>query len=329
MTILISDNVDRCFESCPPREFLPALCRIFLDKTTPVSVLEIAARAMTYYMELSGECSKRITSVEGTVKSICDRIGLMLEDVAANKELVEQCVKVLEHLCQRETNLVYEAGGFLRLLILVRDYINIIHNDTLRSAMTVITRLCTKLDPSEALQSNYSVTLAKLLTHPDLKVSESSLRSIAAIIDRFIRSDTDPFDFVKGSNLIELLLGLIVERTTEDDEYKLSQKPITFISIILSLLSNLCRGSASTTDYVIRSEKLVPVLKAVMTSKDERCVMDGLRLTDMLINLISEGRKEVIKGNSSNTSLDFMPISANSTNKYKQVSRFVFIKKII
>ena len=32
MLLLMSDNVDRCFESCPPRTFLPALCRIFLDE---------------------------------------------------------------------------------------------------------------------------------------------------------------------------------------------------------------------------------------------------------------------------------------------------------
>jgi E3 ubiquitin-protein ligase HECTD1 len=35
MLLLMSDNVDRCFESCPPRTFLPALCRIFLDEEAP------------------------------------------------------------------------------------------------------------------------------------------------------------------------------------------------------------------------------------------------------------------------------------------------------
>ena len=28
----------RCFESCPPRTFLPALCRIFLDEEAPDQV---------------------------------------------------------------------------------------------------------------------------------------------------------------------------------------------------------------------------------------------------------------------------------------------------
>jgi len=35
MLLLMADNVDRCFESCPPRTFLPALCRIFLDEEAP------------------------------------------------------------------------------------------------------------------------------------------------------------------------------------------------------------------------------------------------------------------------------------------------------
>lgn len=42
MLLLMSDNVDRCFESCPPRTFLPALCRIFIDETAPDNVLEVS-----------------------------------------------------------------------------------------------------------------------------------------------------------------------------------------------------------------------------------------------------------------------------------------------
>lgn len=43
MLLLMSDNVDRCFESCPPRTFLPALCRIFIDETAPDNVLEVGS----------------------------------------------------------------------------------------------------------------------------------------------------------------------------------------------------------------------------------------------------------------------------------------------
>ena len=69
MLLLMSDNVDRCFECCPPRTFLPALCRIFLDCGAPDQVLEVTARAITYYLDVSAECTRRIVAVEGAVKA--------------------------------------------------------------------------------------------------------------------------------------------------------------------------------------------------------------------------------------------------------------------
>lgn len=42
MILLTSGNIDRCFEICPPRTFLPALFRIFMDETAPDNVLEVS-----------------------------------------------------------------------------------------------------------------------------------------------------------------------------------------------------------------------------------------------------------------------------------------------
>ncbi len=97
MLLLMSDNVDRCFESCPPRTFLPALCRIFLDEEAPDQVLEVTARAITYYLDVSAECTRRIVAVDGAVKAMCNR--LVVADVAGSrtsKDLAEQCIKVRE-----------------------------------------------------------------------------------------------------------------------------------------------------------------------------------------------------------------------------------------
>lgn len=52
MLLLMSDNIDRCFESCPPRTFLPALCKIFLDETAPENVLEVC-RAKVIQLSLA------------------------------------------------------------------------------------------------------------------------------------------------------------------------------------------------------------------------------------------------------------------------------------
>ena len=112
MLLLMSDNVDRCFESCPPRTFLPALCKIFLDDEATdmvtsrtlarslarkkshkqrwvhsifyfCQVLEVTARAITYYLDVSAECTRRIVAVDGAIKAMCNR--LVVADVIASR----------------------------------------------------------------------------------------------------------------------------------------------------------------------------------------------------------------------------------------------------
>lgn len=80
--------------SCPPRTFLPALCRIFLDEGAPDNVLEVTARAITYYLDVSAECTRRIVCVEGAIKALCNR--LVVVDMASknSRDLAEQCIKV-------------------------------------------------------------------------------------------------------------------------------------------------------------------------------------------------------------------------------------------
>ena len=83
------------FCSCPPRTFLPALCRIFLDETSPESVLEPTARAITYYLDVSAECTRRIVAVDGAIKAICRRLECVVMTSRVSKDLSEQCIKVL------------------------------------------------------------------------------------------------------------------------------------------------------------------------------------------------------------------------------------------
>ena len=83
-----------CF-SCPPRTFLPALCRIFLDECAPDNVLEVTARAITYYLDVSAECTRRIVAVDGAIKAICNRLVVVEMSSRTSKDLAEQCIKVL------------------------------------------------------------------------------------------------------------------------------------------------------------------------------------------------------------------------------------------
>ena len=80
--------------SCPPRTFLPALCRIFLDELVPDSVLEVTARAITYYLDVSAECTRRVVAMEGAVKAICSRLSGAGLGSRVSRDLAEQCIKV-------------------------------------------------------------------------------------------------------------------------------------------------------------------------------------------------------------------------------------------
>ena len=89
------------FNSCPPRTFLPALCRIFLDESAPDNVLEVTARAITYYLDVSAECTRRIVAVDGAVKALCNRLVLVEMSSRTSKDLAEQCIKVNFHPRER------------------------------------------------------------------------------------------------------------------------------------------------------------------------------------------------------------------------------------
>ena len=83
-----------CCVRCPPRTFLPALCKIFLDATAPDAVLEVTARALTYYLDVSVDCSRRIVSVDGALKAIIARMEVVDMGLRSSRDLAEQCVKV-------------------------------------------------------------------------------------------------------------------------------------------------------------------------------------------------------------------------------------------
>ncbi|KAG8236037.1 hypothetical protein J437_LFUL015415, partial [Ladona fulva] len=167
MLLLMSDNVDRCFESCPPRAFLPALCRIFLDECAPDNVLEVTARAITYYLDVSAECTRRIIATDGAVKAICNRLVVAELASRTSKDLAEQCIKVLELICTREAGAVFESGGLGCVLSFVRENGWRAHKDTLHSAMAVVSRLCTKVEPQDTSLPPCVESLSTLLKHED------------------------------------------------------------------------------------------------------------------------------------------------------------------
>lgn len=74
--------------------FVPALSQIFLDESAPDNILEATARALTYFLDLSADCTKRIIGKTGALKAICDRLIITDTGSRINKDLAEQCCKV-------------------------------------------------------------------------------------------------------------------------------------------------------------------------------------------------------------------------------------------
>uniref|UniRef100_A0A183BQ64 E3 ubiquitin-protein ligase n=1 Tax=Globodera pallida TaxID=36090 RepID=A0A183BQ64_GLOPA len=296
MTLLMSDNIDRCFESCPPRTFLPALGRIFLDETAPENILEVTARAITYYLDVSNECTRRITQVEGAIKAICHRLVTAEMTDRTSKDLGEQCVKLLEHICQREASSVHDAGGLQAMLHLIKHHDHL-HKDTMHSAMAVVTKLCSKIEPSDVNLAECSKNLGDLLEHDDERVAECALRCFAAMTDRFMRRQMDPVTLAHPSKLVAHLFDLIgpppatkenapPELLAKGEICDVLKRNSAFISTVFSLFVNLCKSSSALTEEIISSPKLIPALKTVLNGKDERCINDSLRFIDLLIVLL-------------------------------------------
>ncbi|KAK8764151.1 hypothetical protein V5799_033241 [Amblyomma americanum] len=300
----------RC--SCPPRTFLPALCRIFLDEGAPDNVLEVTARAITYYLDVSAECTRRIVAVDGAVKAMCNR--LVVADVSSrtSKDLAEQCVKVLELICTREAGAVFEAGGLQCVLSFIRDKGSLVHKDTLHSAMAVVSRLCGKVDTSDACLPACVEALSLLLRHEDTHVSDGALRCFASLADRFMRRSLDPAPLAEHG-LVQQLLSRMAHAaapassllappsgggtqsggTSAPAAPPSEPKSSPTVSTIISLLSTLCRGSPAITHDLLRSE-LPDAIESALQG-DERCVLDTMRLVDLLLVLLFEGRKALPK----------------------------------
>lgn len=303
MLLLMSDNVDRCFESCPPRSFLPALCHIFMDESAPDHILEVTARAITYYLDVSAECSRRIVTVDGAVKALCTRLVVVDISSRTSKDLAEQCVKVLELMCTREAGAIYEAGGLNCMLTFIREYGTQIHKDTLHSSMSVVARLCSKMEPTDDTLESCMDSLSKLLQHEDTYVADVALKCFACLADRFTRRGVDPAPLAKHGLTEELLKKLVSSalacnlNTSNSLNASMSESRSNSgnVSIIVSVLSMLCRGSPTVTHDLLRSS-LPDAIESAMKG-DERCVLDTMRLVDLLLILLFEGRDSLPKNN--------------------------------
>lgn len=79
--------------------------------------------------------------------------------------------QVLELICTRESGAVFEAGGLNCVLSFIRDSGHLVHKDTLHSAMAVVSRLCSKMEPQDSSLETCVESLSSLLKHEDHQVT--------------------------------------------------------------------------------------------------------------------------------------------------------------
>lgn len=221
---------------------------------------------------------------------------------------------MLELICTREAGAVFEAGGLRCVLTFIREHGGRVHKDTLHSAMAVVSRLCTKMEPLDASLPSCVEALSTLLKHEDPHVSDGALRCFASLADRFTRRSVDPAPLAEHGLAQELLAKLSAAATpaTAASMAQLAHhnpaapaaapavlaahghgapesKSSASVSTIISLLSTLCRGSPGITHDLLRSPLPDAIEKAL--KGDERCSLDSMRLVDLLLVLLFEGRK--------------------------------------
>lgn len=78
---------------------------------------------------------------------------------------------MLELICTRESGAVFEAGGLNCVLSFIRDSGHLVHKDTLHSAMAVVSRLCSKMEPQDSSLETCVESLSSLLKHEDHQVN--------------------------------------------------------------------------------------------------------------------------------------------------------------
>lgn len=112
---------------------------------------------------------------------------------------------MLELVCTRESGAVFEAGGLNSVLTFICDHGSRVHKDTLHSCMSVVSRLCAKMEPKDSSLEGCVSSLSALLDHDDQFVSDGALRCFASLADRFTRRGEDPEPLAKHG-LTEVLL---------------------------------------------------------------------------------------------------------------------------
>jgi len=135
--------------------------------------------------------------------------------------------------------------------------------------MSVVSRLCTKVEPQSPSIQTCVESLSTLLAHEDTLVADGALKCFASVADRFTRKGVDPAPLAEYGLVNDLIFRLSnvagplpstsgLNTTSQDGQTGHAKPPATdankstqSISTTISLLSTLCRGSPTITHVCV------------------------------------------------------------------------------
>jgi hypothetical protein len=196
-----------------------------------VTVLEPVMRALTFYLDVSGDCVRRIVAVDGTVEAICRRVSNTDLMDASSRDLAIQCIKVRKHnraatqhgatgskgqsvpprrpphrrkpqalelISSRDASVTYTSGALpacLNFIVTGRDFV---FKDALISAMAVVSRCCGCAPPAmpalphaRAFHPPHTARPASRLETSDDYLSPCVTRHLQASIGRHVALQHD------------------------------------------------------------------------------------------------------------------------------------------
>ncbi|KAI6657627.1 hypothetical protein LOD99_370 [Oopsacas minuta] len=302
------DNIDKCLENFPPKTFIPVLCNIFLDDTAPEVILEPATRALYFFLDISLDCGKKITSVSGTITKFINIIEFANTFVKESLDLGEQCVKILDLLSRGDSKSVFDAGG-LPCVLKLTTLGTALHKDALYSSISAAIHLCPRVDPDYQHLPFVCLRITQLMESDDKKIFDGCLKCFTILIKKFVSKKADLTPLVEHG-LLERLLEKF-DQNTKITKSKVHASPgsVSYSGVvvgecvvtILPVFGLLCRGSPSITETLLGS-KLPEKLKITLQA-DERYVVEGLRLIEVLEILALEGREALAKSHFSSTAI--------------------------
>ncbi|KER33963.1 hypothetical protein T265_12529, partial [Opisthorchis viverrini] len=250
LLILQTESAENLKKQFPPSSFIPVLIRLFTEFETPPAVLESAARVLTYYAQiLPLDCSANLFEIEGSICAICIRLESSDLSVQVENDLAQQIIKLLEELLHRDSNITKIAKSISSIFEFVSSSWKLLHVDTVRSGLFVVTRLANVLDlwmheelatrgtnwkssgPTPSLVSSLQKWIAgfvQLISHRDLQVSCGGLDCLHAIFcacNRLPHSWSLLERLTSKSNLVDRFLSLLSPSLNKTQKKKFKTAP--------------------------------------------------------------------------------------------------------